>query len=186
MRTNFNFDSMGIFGVIFGFGGLAFAAWQAKKMDDILKKVDSTIDDIDKKTPVEVQEAVVNKAIERAVDRKVRDTISDVADQVRKDIQKEVNTQVRKDVDANFQTIKEEVASKISDQVAAIDEYALQETVKKQAEQKILKKFDGSLDGVLGDFKHQLGNVQRVWESVADAMAPRGNNSRGMTFRIGD
>lgn len=189
MSNSFGFDinGVGVLGIVLGIGGLAYAAWQQKKSDDLAKKLDISIADLEKKTKVEIQSDVVDKAMRNAVDREVKSIVVETAKQVRYDIRNEVNEAVRAEVKENLEKIREEVSEEISDQVAAIDEYELKNTVTKKAEEKILKKFDNSLDGVLGDFRHQLGNVQKVWESVADSLRPRNTgNGAGMTFRIGD
>ena len=189
MSNTFGFDinGMGILGIVLGIGGLAYAAWQQKKADDLAKKLDICIADLEKKGNVDVEKDIVEKAVRNAVDREVKAIVADTAKQVRGDIHSEVNSAVRTAVKDSLDTIRDEVSETISNQVAAIDEYALKKEVTKKAEEKILKKFDGSLDGVLGDFRHQLGNVQRVWESVGDALRPRNAGSgSGMTFRIGD
>ena len=185
MKKAFNIDGASIFGMIFGLGGLLFAAYQVKKQDVLAKKLDLSIEELEKKTSVEVTDSAVNKALDRAVEREVRSAVADAVRDVKNDIHAELSKTVRKEVDSSFQLIKDQTAEKISEQVAAIDEYALKNAVTKKAEEKILKKFDGSLDGVLGDFRHQLGTVSKVWESVADAMTPRrAGSGSGMTFRL--
>lgn len=172
-------------GVIFGMAGLLFAAWQAKKTDDVHSKLNLALNEIDTKTEVQVRDDIVNAAIQRAIDREVHKAVNEAANKVRDDIHADVDKRVRNEVTANFDAIKNEVSEKISEQVANIDQYALQETVKKQAEKKILQKFDGSLDGILGDYKRQLANVTKVWDSVSDALAYRKKDEgRTMSFRL--
>lgn len=190
--SNYKFDGIGAIGVIFGLGGLIFAGWQIKKQEDLAKKVDLSLEELEKKTPVDIKEEMVNKAIRNAVDREVKIAVNDTVKTVKNDIHKEVETEVRKEVNASFQTIKDQTAAKISDQVALIDEGALKAEVTKKAEEKILKKFDGSLDNVLNEArdecKRRLNSVTKSWESIADwaeTLLPRRNNSgSGMTFRV--
>lgn len=180
------YDNLGIFGIIIGFAGLAYGAWQSKKTLDVSKKLDISLTELEKNTPVDVKQSVVDEAIRRAVDREVKAAVAESSAIVKNDIHAEIEKGVRKEVDASLKTIKEEVAETISDQVANIDEYALKETVTRQAKEKILKKFDGSLDGILGDFSHQLNNVNRIYSSIADTLkGNQGSSGKEMTFRIG-
>ena len=192
--SNYNFtNGLGALGIVMGIGGLLFAGWQAKKQNELEEKIGIAMKDLENKTPVEIKEEMVSKAIRNAVDREVRNAVNDTVKSVKADIHKEVETEVRKEVNASFQTIKAETAEKISNQVALIDEGALKAEVTKKAEDKILKKFDGSLDNVLNEArdecKRRLNSVTKSWESIADwaeTLLPRRNNNSGMTFRIGD
>lgn len=181
-----SFDNLGVIGIIVGVIGIAYAAWQSKKTEEVSKKLDISLSDLEKSTPVEVKQSVVDEAVRRAVDREVKSAVVESSILVRNDIHSEIEKSVRKEVDSSVKAIKESVAEKISDQVAQIDEYALKETVTKQAEKKILQKFDGCLDGVLGDFNHQLNNVNKIYSSIADTLkGQRGDTSKDLTFRIG-
>lgn len=192
--SNYNFSNgIGALGIIMGIGGLIFAGWQAKKQNELEEKIGIAMKDLENKTPVEIKDEMVNKAIRNAVDREVKIAVNDTVKTVKNDIHKEVETEVRKEVTASFQTIKAETAEKISNQVALIDEGALKAEVTRKAEDKILKKFDGSLDNVLNEArdecKRRLNSVTKSWESIADwaeTLLPRRNNNSGMTFRIGD
>lgn len=185
MRNN-NFDGLTFFGILAGLLGLGYGVYQNYKMSEAAKKIDLTLEDVTIKTPVEIQQSLVDKAVDRAVERAVLVKANEAANNLVRDIHNEIEKKVRKEVTESYKDIQQEVADKISDQVAAIDEYALKESVTKQAEQKILKKFDGCLDGVLGDYRRQLQNVTKVWESVSDAITPKRNNNEGkmMTFRL--
>ena len=192
--SNYNFSNgVGALGIIMGIGGLIFAGWQAKKQNELEEKIGIAMKDLENKTPVEIKDEMINKAIRNAVDREVKNAVNDTVKSVKADIHKEVETEVRKEVNASFQTIKAETAEKISNQVALIDEGALKAEVTRKAEDKILKKFDSSLDGVLNEArdecKRRLNSVTKSWESIADwaeTLLPRRNNNSGMTFRIGD
>lgn len=183
MKSN---ENLGVIGILVGLAGLAYGAWQSKKTMDVSKKLDISLSDLEKSTPVDVKQSVVDEAIRRAVDREVKGAVAETSALIRNDIRGEIEKSVRKEVDGSLKTIKEEVAETISDQVANIDEYALKETVTKQAEKKILQKFDGSLDGLLGDFNHQLNNVNKIYSSIADTLkGNRSDSSKDLTFRIG-
>ena len=193
--SNYNFtNGLGALGIIMGIGGLIFAGWQAKKQNELEEKIGIAMKDLENKTPVEIKEEMVNKAIRNAVDREVKIAVNDAVKAVKNDIHKEVETEVRKEVNASFQTIKAETAEKISDQVASIDEGALKAEVTRKAEDKILKKFEHALDSMLDEersrARRRTDDVFKTWEGITDwastLMSRRNNNNSGMTFRIGD
>lgn len=192
--SNSNFDAAGAIGVVFGLGGLAYAAWQKKKQDDLAKKLDLSIEELTKKTSIEVSNAMVEKAVQTATDREVKAAVHDAAKSVKTTANETLSAEVKKAVDEAKGTITAEVGEAISKQVALIDEGAARAEVVKRAEEKVLKKFDGSLDNVLNEARDEcrrrLNSVTKSWESIADwaeTLLPRRNNSSsgtGMTFRV--
>ncbi len=181
-----NSYGFGVFGILAGLGGLGFAIWQTKKADDLAKKIDSSLSDLESKTVVDVSNDVVDKAIRSAAEHAVERAVNEAKKEVIREIRTEVKNQVRKEVDANVKRIGADVTDEIAERVANIDEAALQERITKRAEDMVVKKFDGSLNSVLSDFKRQMGNVTKVWEYVADSTRPKSASGSGMTFRFGE
>lgn len=178
-------NNFGILGFLFGVGSAIYAAYQTKKLNDATEKIGMTMDEVSKKAPVDIQQSVIDRAIDLAVNREVKRAVEEAVKAVRGDLDVDISKQVRKEVESNLKEIKDRVSDSISDQVANIDEYALKETVVKQAEQKILRKFDGALDGILGDYKRQLQNVTKVWDSVSDALnRNRNSNDEKKSFHF--
>ena len=183
---NMNMENIGFWGIILGVVGIGYAIYEDKKVRDTAGKIDLSLEDISKNAPVDIQQHVVDKAIERAIDREVKIAVATTAKEVRSDIQGEIQREVRKEVDSAYKELSKEVSDRISDQVAQIDEYALKEKVSKEAEKKILKKFDGALDGILGDFNRNLNNVDRIYQSIADRLGGRrsDDSDKNVTFRL--
>ena len=194
MKTTFNFDAAGAIGMIIGLAGLAYAAWSAKKQDELAKKLDLSIEELAKKTPVDISEEMVNKAVQTATDREVKAAVHEASKSVKTAAHETLSSEVKKEVNAAKDTIKAEVGEEISKPVALIDEGAARAEVVKRAEEKVLKKLDGSLDNVLNEAREEcrrrLNSVTKSWESIADwaeTLLPRRNGSSsgsGMTFRV--
>ncbi len=182
----YNIDGTGALGIVIGIIGIGYGIYQAYKTGETAKKLDMTIEDLAKKTPVDIQQSVVDRATERAIEREVRIAVNETAKAVRSDAQDEIKREVGKAVEAVYEDLSKDVVDRISDQVANIDEYALKEKVTKEAEKKILKKFDGALDGVLGDFNRQLGNVNKIYENIADTLKGRksDDSDNGYSFKL--
>lgn len=194
MKTNFNFDAAGAIGMIIGLGGLAYAAWSAKKQDDLAKKLDLSIEELAKKTPVDISDEMVNKAVQTATDREVKAAVHDAAKSVKVAANETLTAEINKEVGAYKDTIKLQVTEELTRQVALIDEGTARAEVIKRAEDKVVQKLDGSLDNVLNEAREEcrrrLNSVTKSWESIADwaeTLLPRRNSSSsgsGMTFRV--
>ena len=186
MNTNFNLSGTGIFGIIVGACGIGYGLYREykanKKMEALSEKIGASMDKIEKNVPVEIEQDIIDKAIQNAVDRKVSAAAKDAVDAVRGDIRNEISKQVRKNVDACYETMQDEVSDKISEQVANIDQYALQDRVTKKAEDKILKRFDGILNGLAGKFDGDLTRLIKI----AGLFDKSESSNGGSVIRIGN
>lgn len=187
---NIRMNGTGIVGIITGIAGIAYAVYRENKMIETTKKIDMTIDAVSASSNVDIQQAVVDKAIEKAVDREVRRAIDDTARRVREDIQAEIHKSVKKEVEAQYKSIGEEVSDKISSIVSDIDEVAFKEKIAKRAEEKVMKKVDSVVNGAASTFMNTVGEKLKFAKDFSNMMADisgyngRNNNGGGNGFRI--
>jgi len=177
----FGMNELGGLGLL---GAAAFFGWQCIKLYKTAKRLDMTIDDLANREPVDIQQAIVDKAVERAVDREVHTAVSDTATKIRVQMQADMRKEIRKDVDNAYEELRAEVTKKIAEEVAAIDVDVLKKEVTEQAREKIVKKFDGSLDTLLDGFNHNLRNVTRIYDGISSVMSGNKSNGRELSFRL--
>lgn len=171
---------LSILGLAFA-GGLGVAGWQLAKINKLLKKVglsfDKLVDETEKEITDDVRQETIEAAIEQAVERKtekaLREAKSDALNQLKNDIRKQVGDAVR----LEEKDIRERVSDEIADRVSKIDEEALKQKVTEKAEKEIMRRFDGSLNGVLSDFNRSLGNVAKIYENIAGTLSKDGGSS---------
>ena len=181
----YNIDGTGAIGIVLGIIGIGYGVYQAYKAGETAKKLDMSIEDLSNKTPVDIQQSIVDRATERAIEREVRIAVNETAKAVRSDAQDEIKREVSKAVNAVYDDLSKDVADRISDDVANIDEYALKEKVTKEAEKKMLKKFDGELDGLLGLFQHNLRTVGKIHDNIESALTGRKDDDEsGFSFKL--
>lgn len=173
MKSSFNIDGTSVLGFVFGLAGIAFGIWQAKKADDIAKKIDAFIEDIDEKTPVEVKEEIVNKAIEKAVAREVKSAVSRTADRIHDDSMKEIKTQVGEAVENEKDAVKERVKTRVKDIVNSIDQEEFEADMKKEAKKIMIEKFNKTLNSLTGEFKGRLGDLFDWTKALGDVARSR-------------
>lgn len=199
---NFNFDTANKLGIVFGLAGFAFAAWQIKKQDDLAKKLDTSIDELSKKTPIEISDDLVNKAVQTATDREVKAAVHKATSGVENSATATIKAEAKKAVDAATEKIAEQAGEEIAKQVADIDKNKLQTVVTKRAEDKIVNDFDHKLDSILADTQTRADNaineassrvrkktddVFKTWENISDwafSLINRRNNNISIPFRV--
>lgn len=184
----------GFIGLLLGIGGLIYAGYKSIKLEQISKKIDMTIGEIDTKNPVDIQQSVVDKAIERTVNRSVASAVRETTATCKKEIYDDISKQVKAAVEKEYKTISDSVSDKIQEQVANIDQYALQEQVKRKAESTIVRNFQGQLNTMVNDAmaqtKEKIAFLQKTGDLISDlALGGRNrshNDGRKFTINLDD
>ena len=179
MGNRFSIDGLGAFGIITGILSLGYAAWQSYKLNKIANKMDKSLDDIDNKTNIEIEQDVIDSAIERHVQRKVNKATIDTMNAVEADMHKTISTYVKKEVENKYKSLSDEVSEEISKQVAAIGDDALVNKVIPKVEEKLLKKGDSMIANVRSEITNKLGSdidLARSFSNLAKSfITPNGN-----------
>lgn len=156
-----------IFGVVLAIGSVAAAVYCGKKLKDVMGVVNSAITDVSNLTYIDVQQAVVDKAVERAAANAANKAVKATEGLMRDTVSAAVTNAV---MNAKGQ-LKSAVTEKIAMEVALIDKSELVEEIEEQAKQLIVDKFEGKLDGIAADFSRNLENVGKIYQSIAESMS---------------
>lgn len=155
-----------IFGVVLALGSVAAAVYCGKKLSDVMGVVNSAITDVSSLTYIDVQQAIVDKAVEKAAQNAAGRAVKASEALMRDTVEKAVTNAV-----ANSKgTLKQAVTEKIAQEVADIDKSELVDDITEQAKQMIVDKFEGKLDGIAADFSRNLENVGKIYQSIAETM----------------
>ena len=174
--------TIGFCGLILGCVGFGYAIGARRKMHDICDKLDTTIDSMSKDMEFDIPQAMIDQAVDKAIDREVGRMVRIASDEVTADAKRNICKAVNTTVVSIYSEIKDSVSKEVGRQVSRIDMDDLSRSVKKEAEQKIVEKFDGNLDDLLDKFNSNLNNVSKIYNSMSNAMCR--NNEKEMTFRI--
>ena len=184
MRSNFNIDGLGALGVIIGLGGLIFAGWQAKKTDDITKKLGVAMDEVEKKTTIDIQQSIVDHATEKAVDREVKLAVADTAKKVHEEYKGVLTDKVKEAVNDNLSAIDSAVEAKAKELVDGIDKVQFQKRITDEGAKILSGDFTGSLNGLLADAKGKVSFMIGTITDLVEAATPFRKSPRGMNFHI--
>ena len=158
-----------VFGVVLAIGSVAAAIYCGKKLKDVMGVVNSAITDVESLTYIDVQQAIVDKAVERAAANAANKAVKTTENLMRDTVSAAVTNAV-----ANSKgQLKSAVTEKIAMEVALIDKSELVEDIEEQAKQLIVDKFEGKLDGIAADFSRNLENVGKIYQSIAESMSQK-------------
>ena len=183
------FDGIvGMLGATVGLIGVGYAlAMHSKmaKMAKISENLDHSIDELANHIPVDIPDAMVERALEKAVAVRVKDTVAKATDEVVAGIKRDIHKQVSDVIESEYSNIKDTVLEEIVTEAAKIDVKRVRADVEKAAKDHAIEKFDDNLDNILENFSDQLKNTSRIYTSIADTMAGYKTSGRETVLRIG-
>lgn len=174
----------GKLGAIIGIAGVGYAIYVTRKMDKICNKIDKSVDDLAKKTDVDIPESLIESAVDKAVDREVGLAVELATSKAVRAVTNDINLQVRNAVEAQYSDIRKSVSEELSNKVANIDMTKLNREVTEKAEQKIIEKFDGNLDELLTKFNRELDNITKIYKSISDTISNNNSRDKETVLRI--
>lgn len=190
MSNRFSIDGLGAFGIVTGILSLGYAAWQSYKLNKIANKMDMTLEEVDKKSKIDIEQELIDTVVERAVQRKVDKATVDTISAVKSDMHQTISSKVQKEVDNQYKTLSEEVAEQISKNVTAISESKLVDQVLPRVERKLTEKGEVMISRVENTMQSQLGKslnfINTTTDFIKNATLSRvGNNDgRSINFRL--
>lgn len=189
------FDNVvGVVGAAVGLIGVGYALATHSKMAKISENLDRSIEELASSTPVDIPNDMIERAVEKAVAYEVKQAVSKTTDRVIADVKKDIHKQVSDAVESEYSNIKDTVLEELTAEAAKIDVKRVRADVERAAKEHALNKFDDKLDDIVDDFKEKceeylddckdnLGVINKVYKTFADAMTP--NNSKGTVLHIG-
>lgn len=175
---------VGLLGVAFGLVGVGYAMGTHSKMAKISEKLDCSIEELASKTPVDIPDEMIERAVEKAVAAEAKQAVSKATDVAIVSVKRDIHKQVSDAVESEYSDIKGAVLEELVAEAAKIDAKRVRSDVEKAATDIALKKFDDNLDDILQKHNSELENVTKIYKAIADAVVPNKSNDNEMVLRI--
>ena len=153
---------------------------QLKKATKLLSKAADSVAEI---AVVDVQQSIIDRAINNAADREVGKAVSRAVRLVEDEITGETTKRVRNAVQQSYGKIQKAVTDAIAKEAAMVDQSVIMEDATERAKEMLLERFDGKLDGLMSDYQRNLDNVGKIYQSIASSMA--GKAGKDVSFKLG-
>lgn len=176
-----NFEDAGVLGVIGGIGALAWAFIQTKRMKDTANKINMSLEDVAKKTPVDIQKAFLDAAVEKAVNREVEKNVQKQANVLGAQIRGDMDKMIRDDVSKAYGELQGKVTEKVDSEInkISIDPEEIKRDVKEKLQARLFRElfnstgfgklFSGS-DGKGGNGEYLYKALELIpWSDRKDA-----------------
>lgn len=166
-----------IIGIIVGIAGVAYAYYSNVKIREVAEKLDLTLDDLANKADVKVEDSMLKAAAEMAVEKEVGRLARMAAMNACSKVSEDMQDRVKDAVNAEYENISKSVLEEVTLRVSRIDEDDLKKRITKGAEDKIVTKFEGSLDGLLNNCSEKVGTIMKVYDSIEGHIRDRDKSS---------
>ena len=175
---------VGLLGVTFGVLGIGYAIGTHSKMAEISNKLDRSIEDLASNAPIDIPDAMIERAVEKAVAYEVKQAVNKATDTVVVAVKRDIHKQVSDAVESEYSDIKGRVLEELTSEAAKIDAKRVRADVERAARERALEKFDDNLDDILEKHNEELENVTKIYKAIADAVAPTKPDEKEVVLRI--
>lgn len=123
--------------VAFGAFGTIYAICTNKKLDNVCKKLNSTVDDfVDANVDIPVPDSMIEKSVAKAVDVKVNSAVSKAVNKTKDSITSKMSELVKPIIDSKYTDIEKQVSDRINAEVMNMDMEQFKADVRKDARKK--------------------------------------------------
>lgn len=159
------------------------AVYCHRQMKKTFRLVGKAADNVAELTVVDVQQGIIDRAINSAANREVGRAVNRAVQMVEEDILNETQKRVRGAVQQSQGKIQKAVTDAIAKEAAKIDQSTIMEDATEKAKEVLLERFDGKLDGLMSDYQRNLDNVGKIYQSIAASMADKAG--KDVTLKLG-
>ena len=150
--------------------GALYAFFTKKKVDKVCKRLDTTIDDLsDKDMTIDISKEIVDAAVKERVDKEVRVMVPSACRQAIKEATGVFKEEVTREINAQYNDIKGEVAREVKQKVGNIDLNDVKKQVIADARAEADKTFRNELDSELARFNSNLTSIGEIYTSIEKA-----------------
>lgn len=153
------------------------------QMKKTVKLVNKAADSVAELTVVDVQQGIIDRAINNAANREVGKAVSRAVRMVEDGIASETQKRVRNAVQQSQGKLQKAVTDAIAKEAAKVDKDDIMEEATERAKEMLLERFDGKLDGLMSDYQRNLDNVGKIYQSIASSMADKAG--KDVTLKLG-
>ena len=169
MNINMN-NAFGAMGLMVGICGIGYAYGCQKKTNQLAEKLDTSINELMKKTNIDIPESLIETAVKDKVKHEAEAHVRIACCDAIKEVKSGIIKEVKEAVNDSYVDIKSDVASEITKQVADIDISELRRQVKRDAAEKIADRLDTDLEGICDKYNSDLDNVRKIYASIAKSI----------------
>lgn len=150
-----------------GVAAIGIAAFSAIKMGRIEKKLGDSITSLADKTVPEIQDAMVQRAIDTAVNREVEKQVKIASENAVLAVKNDISRQVRKAVEDAYGEVEHDVKLKLEKEVGEVNIDKIKREVIERAKDRAAEKFEDDMNDILQKYNENLEQVSKIYGGIA-------------------
>ncbi len=159
------------------------AVYCHRQMKKTVKLVSKAAEGVAELTVVDIQNDIVDMAINNAANREVGRVVNRAVHNVEDEMIHQTQKYVRDAVKESYGKLSKTVSDAIAREAAKVDSNQIMEDATEKAKEMLLERFDGKLDGLMSDYQRNLDNVGKIYQSIASSMADKAG--KNVTLKLG-
>lgn len=183
-------------GIIAGLAGVvAFMGFRDSDEHKIARTLDSRLDELSRKSELDIDETIVNEAVKRAVDREINERVKNISWRVEQSFKDGLSKKVAAEVSKSQDDIHKKVTDEVVRQVERLDireikKAAAEKGSEKYAEamkdeiEKLNTKYEERLDDIFDKYEDQLGSVNDIYAHFARRFSGSSDSGKNKGFNI--
>lgn len=165
---------------------LGLAGYSAVKTNELERKVNLSVREIESRTSVDVADHIIEQAVRDETQRQINKAVAATAARVRQDIQNEATLKIRQAVQDQLKTIGDKVSDKVVDEVKLIDVNEVKSKIVEKAADKVARKMDDKVSEVVEKYNDQLDSVGKIYSQIANGLGTRSTTDGRMHITFGN
>lgn len=141
---------------ILGGGILLACGYVGSKLRVLTKQIDSSVEDLSKKTAIDISQQLVDSAVKKAINDYAEKAAKDISDTLTSSLDKKINTTVKDTVASLKKEAVDTLSTRMNSALADISDSEVRKEIVEQAKNVLAKRFEKDLADISADYRAAL------------------------------
>lgn len=147
---------------------LGVSLYSIAKINGFSKKIGMSIDDLNRKTHVEITDDIVHRYTDRAVKDAANKAAKNVTDEIRRDMQDILSDKAAEAIKDQYDYSKDMVVKELSKKASNISISALRSEAKDEAVQILVDKLETQMDDIISAQTDKIENMAKAYKDMGE------------------
>lgn len=147
---------------------LGVSLYSIMKINGFSKKLGMSIDELNRKTHVEITDDIVHRCTDRAVKDAANKAAKNVTDEIRRDMQDILSDKAAEAIKDQYDYSKDMVVKELSKKASNISISALRSEAKDEAVQILVDKLETQMDDIISAQTDKIENMAKAYKDMGE------------------
>ena len=148
--------------------GVGISLYSVFKLHSFSKKLGMSIDELNRKTHVEITDDIVHRYTDKAVRDAANRAAKNVTDDIRRDMQDILSDKAAEAIKDQYDYTKDQVLKELTKKVSNISISALRTEAKDEAVQILIDKLETQMDDIISAQTDKIENMAKAYKDMGE------------------